>query len=186
MATEKKSKKNSPEISRDFDVRTFAWLLGRLPAHLPISDAYYGYHRAREEKGVLETLAASERFHMVKWFRAQPNTGDGPYLRSKSNRSAKRAYNRLVNSRSLLWINEALGQDPARVQEAADAAAAEPDYRSRCRIVREYLPWEEVAELASAQLESGKRALWLRRLQVRRQVWFTSRRSGRSGTQSDE
>ena len=99
-----------------------------------------------------------------------PISEANPYLRSKPNRSAKRAYNRLLNAGSLLWINEALGQDPQRIQQAADAAAAEPDYRKRCRIVREYLPWDEVAELASPQLESGKRALWLRRLQVWRAV----------------
>ncbi|MBE6485191.1 MAG: hypothetical protein E7Z96_10615 [Actinomycetaceae bacterium] len=167
MATEKNSKKNSPEISRDFDVRTFAWLLRRLPAHMPISDAYDGYDGSRYPG---ESWYKSQRQHMVGWFWSQPRTGTGPYLRSKPNRSAKRAYNRLLNAGSLLWINEALGQDPQRIQQAADAAAAEPDYRKRCRIVREYLPWDEVAELASPQLESGKRALWLRRLQVWRAV----------------
>jgi len=60
------------------------------------------------------------------------------------NLSAKRAYNRLLNAGSLLWINEALGNDPDRIQQAADAASQEKEYRKRCRIVREYLPWSDV------------------------------------------
>ncbi|WP_124054866.1 hypothetical protein [Arcanobacterium ihumii] len=69
--------------------------------------------------------------------------------RDDPNRSAKRTYNRLLNSGSLLWINEALGADPYRVKEAANAAGKVTDYRARCKIVREYFPWDSVIELVN-------------------------------------
>lgn len=93
----------------------------------------------------------SERELMVGWFTAQTTKGAGQYTREVPNRSAKRTYNRLLNSRSLLWINEAPGQDPERVQAAADEAAAEKDHRRRCGIVRKHLPWDEVIALANAK-----------------------------------
>lgn len=78
----------------------------------------------------------------------------GAYSRNTPNHSARGAYNRLLNAGSLLWINEALGQDPDLVRRAAEAAALEGEYRRRCRIVREYLPWDRVAELAEVRNRS--------------------------------
>ena len=133
----------------DFDVLDFARLLNRLPAHLPISDAYDGFVDGEYRRGT--PWYTSQRQHMVGWFRAQTTTGSGDYSRNTPNHSARRAYNRILNAGSLLWINEALGQDPDLVRQAAEAAALEREYRRRCRIVREYLPWDRVVELAKAR-----------------------------------
>lgn len=130
----------------DMDVRDFDRLLARLPENLPISDAYHGYDGSYPPPGPWYT---SRRQRMVSWFRGQATTGEGAYSRMIPNLSAKRAYNRLLNAGSLLWINEALGNDPDRIQQAADAASQEKEYRKRCRIVREYLPWSDVISLAN-------------------------------------
>lgn len=130
----------------DMDVRDFARLLARLPENLPISDAYHGYDGSYPPPGPWYT---SRRQRMVSWFRGQATTGEGAYSRTTPNLSAKRAYNRLLNSGWLLWINEAVGNDPGLIQQAADAASQEKDHRTRCRIVREHLPWSDVISLAN-------------------------------------
>jgi hypothetical protein len=43
---------------------------------------------------------------------------------------------------------EALGEEAAVVQAAADAARAEPDARRRPGVLRKHLPWARIAELA--------------------------------------
>ena len=139
----------------DFDVLDFARLLSRLPAHLPISDDYDGF--VDGEYRYSKPWYASQRQHMVAWFRGQATTGAGAYTRNTPNHSARRAYNRLLDAGSLLWINEALGQDPDLVRRAAEAAALEREYRKRCRIVREHLPWDQVARLAEARSTLGGR-----------------------------
>ncbi|MCF2707325.1 hypothetical protein I6E29_08635 [Arcanobacterium haemolyticum] len=88
-----------------------------------------------------------ERNHMARWFAAQAGTGSGQYTRNEGNLSGRRAYQRLQNARSLLWINDALGVDINKVVAAADAAQAEPDHRRRCGIVRSMLPWEDLVPL---------------------------------------
>lgn len=112
----------------------FARVLGRLAAHLPLSDAY--------EAAVPQKTGrwwSSQREHMQAWFSQQ---GDTP---------ARTTYNRLLCPTAFPWIAEALGEDPARVQAAIEACIAEPNIRRRPRIMREHLPWERIAELAEAR-----------------------------------
>lgn len=47
---------------------------------------------------------------------------------------------------------EALGEDPAVVQAAADAAREEPNARKRPGILRKHLPWGRIVELAQQHL----------------------------------
>lgn len=51
---------------------------------------------------------------MATWLQGQATTGADAYSRMIPNLSAKRAYNRLLNSGSPLWINETLENDPDR------------------------------------------------------------------------
>ncbi|MFC5370079.1 hypothetical protein [Arcanobacterium bovis] len=132
---------------QDYDVRDFAMILNQLPDWMPISKAY---HFA---PGTISNWTYScEREHMVDWFLSQATNGGGSYTRDNPNRSAKRTYNRLSNSGSILWINEALGADRERVKEAAHAAGEVTDHRARCKIVREYFPWDSVLELVNQYL----------------------------------
>lgn len=137
----------------DMTTAEFVRVLGRLKPHGPVSDAFIA--EALERPGFADVRKsrfgyANEREHMVAWMGCQNGrNGTGAYSRERPNDSARRAYNRLLNAGSLLWIAEALGEDEAVLREASDAALAEPDYRTRCRIVRERIPWERVYELAS-------------------------------------
>ncbi|MBV7363946.1 hypothetical protein KRX54_05830 [Actinomycetaceae bacterium TAE3-ERU4] len=134
---------------KDFNCREFSRLLATLEEHLPISDEYDGVDLTREDgNSKRKVWYTSQREHMVAWFSDQPRTGTGPYSRSKPNLSAKRAYNRLLNVGSILWINEALGVDEQQIRMAAEMARKESDYRRRCAIARKYLPWEKVLEKA--------------------------------------
>ncbi|MDY5589074.1 MAG: hypothetical protein SPF30_03865 [Arcanobacterium sp.] len=136
----------------DIDVLDFVDILKRLPAHLPISDAYEEADSQR-----VGHWWASQRQHMISWFTAQATKGAGQYTRNKPNRSAKTTYNRLLNSASVLWIAEAVGVDEKLLTEASAKALAEPSKRSRPRIIREVIPWEFVAEKAKFLLGSRRR-----------------------------
>lgn len=143
--------------SEDIDVIKFARILKKLPPHPPITDAYD--FACGQTKDVWWT---SQREHMVSWFMAQNGmNGTGAYSRLEPNRSAKKAYNRLNNSGSILWIAEALGEDPSIVQVAADEAMASSDYRTRCKIVRQHIPWERIYELAITNKSSRGRFMSL-------------------------
>lgn len=136
----------APRDELDFHVLRFARILSRLDATPPITTAYEG--SSPQKRGV---WYSDQREHMVGWFRGQATLGSGAYSRSRPNRSAKTAYNRLFAPGAILWIGEALGEEPAIVQAAADAARAEPNARRRPGIMRAHFPWARIAELASAQ-----------------------------------
>jgi len=125
----------------------FAGILATLPARMPISDRFDTAHPQR--RGV---WWENQREHMVGWFDSQNTRGAGAYTRRAPNLSARTAYERLQAPAALLWIGEALGAQPAAVQAAADAAAQQPDNRSRCRAVRSHLPWALIAQLTAEHM----------------------------------
>ncbi|MDO5025909.1 MAG: hypothetical protein Q4E03_05270 [Trueperella sp.] len=152
----------------DMDVLDFAKIVSLLPPYLPITDDFIA-----QISGTDERPERSEREHMVGWYQGQATTGSGQYTRNVPNRSAKRAYNRLLNPASVLWIAEAVGVDEQLVREAAAKALAEPAWRSRPRVAREVLPWELVFEKAkhlpkSAFILSKGKGYALPRLGLRR------------------
>lgn len=138
---------NMPVDEKDFGCEEFADLLAGLEDGLPISSDY--------NKNM---WWLSEKEYMVDWFRVQDAVvTDIPYAR-KPYRSAKQAYEALVSEGGILWINEALGVDPQRVQataEAAKAFVAENSYGEQYKVALEYLPWSGVFEKAQ-QLKIGR------------------------------
>ncbi|MBR4235776.1 MAG: hypothetical protein IKR85_06905 [Clostridia bacterium] len=89
----------------------------------------------------------TQKQHMIIWFQRQVITGHGAYLRQTANHSARTCYNRLLNSRSLLWIAYALGEDAETIQAASEATAKENDYRGKCRMFREMIPFDRICAL---------------------------------------
>lgn len=131
----------------DIDCAEFAVLLESLDYSVPVSDRY------EARKGRLRPGRVNyQREHMITWFAAQTTRGSGDYTRRTPNRSSRRAYNRLQSAGGLLWMAELLGADPVVVQQAADAAFAEPDQRTRCKVVRSFLPWELTGGLAAREI----------------------------------
>ncbi|PPG41357.1 hypothetical protein C5C30_08175 [Rathayibacter sp. AY2B5] len=135
----------------DLDVRQFVRILRGCEAHLPISDQY--------EKDRPQRRGAwwsSQQEHMVRWFGNQDSTGSGAFTRATPNTSARVTYNRLLCPAAFAWMAEALGEDPAVVQAAADAARAEPEARRRPGLLRRHLPWDRLLELALARQRSQR------------------------------
>ncbi|MFT0847310.1 hypothetical protein VR010_06075 [Actinomycetaceae bacterium L2_0104] len=127
----------------DWSGRTFAKLITRLPAHLPISDSY--------EKEYLPGRHwwSSQKEHMVAWFREL--SGAGKYKRKSRGLGARHGYNHFQCAPGLLWLAEALGEDTAVVQEAAAAAGGVGRPASQCAAIRRKIPWRRIAALLEAQ-----------------------------------
>ena len=89
----------------------------------------------------------NQKEHVLTWFASQPTRGAGAYSRKTPNTSARITYNRLMNPAMILWIAEALGEDPQVVQAAGEKVLAVPS-RSRAGAARKVLPWSRIVELA--------------------------------------
>lgn len=131
----------------DIHVRDFARVIATLEPHLSISDQYE--LDVPQKQGV---WWSSQQEHMVRWFSDQPTRGSGAFTRTEPNTSARTTYNRLLAPAAFVWMAEALGEEPAVVQAAADAARAEPSARRRPGLLRRHLPWSRIAELARQRL----------------------------------
>ncbi len=124
-------------------VLDFVRILRRLESHLPISDVY-----ERDRPQLTGVWWSSQKEHMIRWFSDQEGRGSGAFTRTEPNTSARTTYNRLQCPAAFVWMAEALGEDPALVQAAADAARHEPSARRRSGLLRRHLPWERIAQLA--------------------------------------
>lgn len=139
----------------DAHVEDFARLLSSLQPVLPISESL---KVALGGGSPDASHYPDERAHMTDWFRGQATRGGGQYTRATPNVSAKRAYNRVLNPVSVLWIAEALGEDKKVLTQAKSTVLGEPDYRSRSAAVRRLIPWERVFELVEEYRKTEKRS----------------------------
>lgn len=129
----------------------FARILAALPERLPVSAQYDA--DLPQKAGVWWT---SQREHMVAWFGQQHTLGQGAYSRGTPVTDARVTYNRLNAPGALLWIAEAVGEERAVVQVAADAARAVPP-RSRPAAIRRVIAWERIRTLACERARGGVR-----------------------------
>ena len=89
----------------------------------------------------------SQKAHMIAWFRSQLTTGAKGFTRAQANRSAQRTYNRLLNTGALIWSADALGEEEEALEAAVRQSETKSDYRERCAVFREAIPWERIDEL---------------------------------------
>src|SRR5699024_6541938 len=82
----------------------------------------------------------NQKEHVLTWFASQPTRGDVAYSRKTPNSSARASNIRLMNPAMILWIAEALGEEPRVVQESGEKVLAVPS-RSRAGTARKALPW---------------------------------------------
>lgn len=130
----------------DYSTSRFLMLLKGLREVTPVHASYEGALGQKEGHGF-----KTEKQHMLSWFSSQATTGGGQYTRVEPNSSARRTYQRLQNASSLIWLAEALGEDPETVQQAANAAIAAGDRRRACKVVREIVPWARICELIESK-----------------------------------
>lgn len=93
---------------------------------------------------------------MVSWMSEM--SGPGAYGRKSKNREAKAAYNSLVCAPALIWMAEALGENPDVVRcavAAADSAGA--NFTSQCVARHRVIAWNQIEELISEQSSGAGR-----------------------------
>jgi hypothetical protein len=91
--------------------------------------------------------AASE--HVTRWL--EEYGGPGAYKRKTSGLDGRSFWNHFLCAPGLLWVAEALREDPETVQSAADAASVKTNVSSQCAAIRAIIPWKRIAELATKQ-----------------------------------
>lgn len=94
------------------------------------------------------TKCKSQKAHMILWWRSQITTGAKGFKRIAGNSSSRKAYNRLLNSGALIWLADAFGEDAEALESAVKKADAIKDYREKCAVIRETIPFDRLYELA--------------------------------------
>lgn len=121
-----------------------AKIIERLPGRQPVTDAYQAENplgTARPGKNW-----RNQREHLVGWLREL--SGPGAYGRKSRSWDAKAAYNHFQCAPGLLWLGEALGEDPNVVEQAVmEVKAAPVRAASQCAAVRRVIPWSRLEQL---------------------------------------
>lgn len=123
-------------------------VIQRLPVEQPITDAY----EATGPMGVATPASGwtNQKEHLLGWF--SEISGPGAYDRQSRTWDAKAAYNHFQCAPGLLWLAEALGEEPSRVTLAVESVIAAPRRAaSQCAAVRRVIPWERIEQLVKRQ-----------------------------------
>lgn len=125
-------------------VRELQAVLERLPARQPITDAYEQAHPGQQSKW------ASQRDHLRGWLADYGSPGY--YGRKNPGQDARFFYTHFKCAPGLLWLAEALGEDPVRLGEALTRVeAAGENLAGQCGAFRAVIPWTRIEELLAAQ-----------------------------------
>lgn len=140
----------------DFSGRTFARMISQLPAHPPLYDTLGGGAEDAHNYGV---GYQTQQQHLVGWF--SQLAGPGAYNRKTRGLKARHGYNHFQCAEGLLWLAEALGEDPEVVRAAYAAVAEHTHTAARSAAVRKLIPWERIVELILAKnLHNPPRRRW--------------------------
>ncbi len=124
-----------------------------LPAHLPLSDEYE--QQDRQDDAWWE----SQREHWISWFYSRACKGGFPgYVAKEGWLDAGKTYGGLQCPAALIWLAEAFGVDEKTVSEARDAGlkalAQKARTATRCKAIRDVIPWATIAPLARNLVDS--------------------------------
>jgi hypothetical protein len=123
-------------------------VIRRLPVAQPITDSY----QATSPLGVAKPsdVWTNQKEHLIGWF--SEISGPGAYDRQSRTWDAKAAYNHFQCAPGLLWLAEALGEDPTIVIRAVEAVKAAPRRAaSQCAAVRQVIAWERIEHLVGTR-----------------------------------
>ena len=133
--------------SVDIPVDVLRKIIRRLPEDQPVTDEF--------EFGAGTAWYRSQREHLDGWL-SQYN-GPGAYNRKKPSTSSRQFYNHFRCAAGLLWLAEALGEDPAVLRSAVKSVrAAGKNPSSQCAAFRRAVPWSRIVELVEAQPKSSR------------------------------
>lgn len=121
-----------------------AKIIERLPVQQPVTDAYQAENPIGTPRPGKNWR--NQREHLVGWLREL--SGPGAYGRQSRAWDAKAAYNHFQCAPGLLWLGEALGEDPDVVKQAVTEVKAAPARAaSQCAAVRRVIPWSRIEQL---------------------------------------
>lgn len=133
----------------DIHVNDLRRLILRLPERQPLTDDY-------EAERTVSVWYRSQQEHLAGWL--EEYNGPGAYNRKNPSISSKHFYNHLRCAPGLMWLAEALGEDPEVLRAGiSDVRAAGPNPSSQCAAFRRSVPWPRIVELveASPQFRPG-------------------------------
>lgn len=115
-------------------------VIGLLPASMPITDEY------EAGSGRKKTWYRSQKEHLQGWLAGY--NGPGAYNRKTYTGTARDFYQRFRCVAGLLWLAEALGEDPHVLRGAiSEVRAAGSNLSSQCGAFRRQVPWTRIEEL---------------------------------------
>lgn len=139
-----KRKQREVVVDGDISVDDLRRIVQELDARQPITDEYEARtaHLGRNANG-------NQKGHLDGWL--SQYDGPGAYDRKNPSSSGRSFYNHFRCAPGLLWLAEALGEDPQVLQVAVAAIdAAGPNPSSECAAFRRVVPWARIVELVSA------------------------------------
>ena len=126
----------------------------RLSANMPITSQFEAVIKARQTR-TLDTWYSSQKQHWLGWL--SEYNGPGYYDRQTWNVTAETVYNRAGNPSMVLWLGEASGVDPGKIEKASIAAlSASDNMASQCAAIRREIPWNYI----EAQLLKHRHQWW--------------------------
>ena len=142
---------SSAADSKDWTAREFASILKRCGKDSqPITDALEGRNPVTGYDEPSSVWYSSQKEHVTDWLSEM--AGPGAYNRKGSGYGARHFWQYFQCPDGLIWVAEALGEDPAIVQAAAHAFCEMDGQGKRlatqCAAIRKIIPWERIAELA--------------------------------------
>ncbi|GAB03959.1 hypothetical protein GII30_15520 [Gordonia amarae] len=119
-------------------------LILSLPARQPVTDEYEGPYSS-------SAPYSSQREHIAGWL--EEYSGRGYYNRQKPTTSSKAFYGRFKCAPGLLWLAEALGENPDTCRTAIERSAESgSNPASQCGAFRKVVSWPRIVELLDARL----------------------------------
>ena len=127
--------------NQDMDVLEFARKISRLSIDTPLANKYDEEYGQRSDR-----WWSCQREHLTVWALHYPTKGIGNFTHEPSN-SSKKMYNHFGRPETLLWLAEALGVDSKLIEEVIGEISNHSNASTRCKIIREYIPFERILEL---------------------------------------
>ncbi|MFT2721980.1 hypothetical protein ACMT4L_18475 [Deinococcus sp. A31D244] len=127
--------------------RELQLIVARLSAAQPITDAFENEARVPDAR---RPWYSSQKSHISGWL-SEYGQG-GAYDRKRPGQDARHFYTHFQCAPGLLWLAEALGEDPDTLRHGVEVIrAAGPKGAAQCGAFRKVVPWERIETLLAAR-----------------------------------
>lgn len=107
-----------------------------------LTDLYTDLSRQRGYNNSSNVWYSDQGEHWDGWLKGY--SGSGFYARKNHNRTSEYVYNQINCPEMLIWLVESAGIDKTIIQSAIDKSIDNPKFQSRCKIIREEIPWTSI------------------------------------------